>query len=184
MNLKKSVVEATKLYSFSSHLSRNGVKIGGLKSWTGGIEYDGFRFFPRHPDHKDPPYEPTKLFMVQRTKPFKGNEWKLKKILKEFDLHGKVGEISIVKNTTEVNKKLYKVKHLIKLTPIKTPYGVPDDGDLSAGNLSEDGTFVYSKKLIPDPERIQLAKDFQTEPSRLDSPTLVKQSRDRWLNPW
>lgn len=94
------------------------------------------------------------------------------------------GEVAIVRNTTKTNEDLYKIKHLIKVTPIRTPNGVPDEGDLGAGYLREDGTFIYSKKLIPDPQRLRLAEDFKTEPSRLDSPTLIKESRDRWLNPW
>ncbi|BES93430.1 ribosomal protein, L30 [Nesidiocoris tenuis] len=183
-SLKSHLVQANAFYGFSSHLFRNGIKYGARKSWTGAIEYDGFKFFPRHPDHKDPPVEATKLFMVQRIGPFKGNEWRLKKILEKYDLHGKPGEVAIVRNTTKTNEDLYKIKHLIKVTPIRTPNGVPDEGDLGAGYLREDGTFIYSKKLIPDPQRLRLAEDFKTEPSRLDSPTLIKESRDRWLNPW
>lgn len=44
----------------------------------------------RNPDHKDPPYTPTKLFKVQRIKPIKGNPYWEKEILKSLRLDGKV----------------------------------------------------------------------------------------------
>jgi large subunit ribosomal protein L30 len=44
----------------------------------------------RFPDEKDPPYEPTKLLMVQRVKPVKGNPYWDKKMLRHLGLDGKV----------------------------------------------------------------------------------------------
>jgi hypothetical protein len=44
----------------------------------------------RFPGQKDPPYEPTKLLMVQRVKPVKGNPYWDKKLLRHFRLDGKV----------------------------------------------------------------------------------------------
>ncbi|CAB0020597.1 unnamed protein product, partial [Nesidiocoris tenuis] len=52
------------------------------------------------------------------------------------------GEVAIVRNTTKTNEDLYKIKHLIKVTPIRTPNGVPDEGDLGAGYLREDACAV------------------------------------------
>lgn len=43
-------------------------------------------FHFRYPDFKDPPYEPSKLFRVERVKPLKGVPGKHKKILTEFGL--------------------------------------------------------------------------------------------------
>ncbi|XP_073977931.1 mitochondrial ribosomal protein L30 isoform X2 [Rhodnius prolixus] len=157
--------------------------MNNLKSWTGGIRYPGFNYFPRRPEQqKDPPLEPTKLLMVQRVKPFKGNAYWLKRILCEFKLDEKGGGLAIVKNIPEVNSRLYKIKHLIKITPIRTPDGVPDDP--SMGYLRDDGVFVVSKKLKPDSLRLKLTEDFQTDPVRLDPDTIKKQARDKWLNPW
>lgn len=92
------------------------------------------------------------------------------------------GGLAIVKNIPEVNSRLYKIKHLIKITPIRTPDGVPDDP--SMGYLRDDGVFVVSKKLKPDSLRLKLTEDFQTDPVRLDPDTIKKQARDKWLNPW
>ncbi|KAL1138818.1 hypothetical protein AAG570_008880 [Ranatra chinensis] len=156
----------------------------GLKSWTGGIKYDGFKYFPRFPEEKDPEYEPSKLLMIQRVKPFKGNEYWLKKILVDLRLDGKTGEIAIVKNIPEMIAKLYKIKHLIQITPIRTPNGLPDGNDLRAGYLKENGEFIVTKRVQPDEVRLRATHEFQTDPARLDSETLIKQSREKWNNPW
>ncbi|XP_014251457.1 39S ribosomal protein L30, mitochondrial [Cimex lectularius] len=173
-----------KLGRFLINNSVQWVQTNGLKSWTGGIEYDGFKYFPRFPDQKDEPYEPTKLLMVQRIKPFRGIPYYHKKILVELKLNGKVSDIAIVKNIPEVAETLYKIKHLIKIQPIRTPNGLPDEENLSAGYLKENGEFLVSKTLRADSERLQLTLDFQTDPARLDAETLVKDSRNKWLNPW
>lgn len=47
-------------------------------------------FSYRTKDFKDPPYEPTKLFRVERIKPMKGLPYWEKKILEEFKLGGLV----------------------------------------------------------------------------------------------
>ncbi|KAK9502442.1 hypothetical protein O3M35_011221 [Rhynocoris fuscipes] len=155
----------------------------GLKCWTGGIQYPGFVYYPRHPDkHEDPPYEPTKLLMIQRVKPFKGNAYWLKRILKELKLDGKRSDIAIVKNIPENNARLYKIKHLIKITPIKTPKGISDD--CTMGYLREDGVYLSGKTLAANDDRLRITEDFQTDPARLDADTLIKQSRDKWNNPW
>lgn len=44
----------------------------------------------RFPGQKDPPYQPTKLLMVKRVKPVKGNPYWDKKLLRHFRLDDKV----------------------------------------------------------------------------------------------
>ncbi len=48
--------------------------------------------------------------------------------------------VTIVKNTPMVNKTLYKVKHLVEITPITMPYGMPDKPE--NGFLKENGEFI------------------------------------------
>jgi large subunit ribosomal protein L30 len=55
-----------------------------------GIKYHGFTYYPRFPGQQDPPYQPTKLLMVKRVKPVKGNPYWDKKLLRHFRLDGKV----------------------------------------------------------------------------------------------
>ncbi|CAH1400901.1 unnamed protein product [Nezara viridula] len=156
----------------------------GLKSWTGAVKYETYTYYPRPGEEKDPPYEPTKLLMVQRIRPFRGNPKNHKKILYRIGLDGKCGEIAIVKNIPEICSMLYKIKHIIKVTPIRTPNGLPESDDLGAGYLKPNGEFIVSKRLNPDPERLRLTEEFQTDPARLDADTLIKDTRMKWINPW
>ena len=54
------------------------------------------------------------------------------------------------KNTPSVNKTLASVKHLVKITPITFPHGLPaDESDFHHCILHEDGRLEVKKKLDP-----------------------------------
>jgi large subunit ribosomal protein L30 len=52
-----------------------------------------------------------------------------------FNLFQK-SDIAIVKNIPEVNEILWKIKHLVKITPIQCPNGMPDEGDYEGTYLT------------------------------------------------
>ncbi|GLV43748.1 uncharacterized protein CBL_06928 [Carabus blaptoides fortunei] len=113
-----------------------------------GIQYPGFTYYPRFPEFKDPEYEPSKLFRVQRIKPVKGNPHWEKRILQVLKLDGKQGDVAIVKNIPENNAMLWKIKHLIKIAPITFPNGVPTEDDLDCTHLRENGELVVNKRKV------------------------------------
>ncbi|RZC36010.1 39S ribosomal protein L30, mitochondrial [Asbolus verrucosus] len=151
-----------------------------------GIQYPGFKYYPRYnfryPDFKDPPYEPSKLFRVQRIKPLKGVPYYEKKILEEFKLDGKSSEVVIIKNIPENNQRLWKVKHLIKICPITFPDGFPTD--TRGTYLKENGELCVMKTLESPDEKLKLTDEFRTKPDRMDGDTLRRDSRKKWLNGW
>lgn len=149
--------------------------------WNDGIKYHGFTYYPRRPDFKDPPYEPTKLFQVKRIKPLKGLPYWEKHMLKEMGLDQKLSDIAIVKNIPENNARLWKIKHLIEITPITFPNGFPDGK--SATLLKENGELIVKHINIPE-ERIEALDKFQKEVKRMDGDTLRRQSRLKWLSGW
>ncbi|KDR09964.1 39S ribosomal protein L30, mitochondrial [Zootermopsis nevadensis] len=149
-----------------------------------GIKYHGFTYYPRFPDEKDPPYEPTKLLMVQRVKPLKGNPYWDKKLLKHFGLDGKQSDIAVVKNIPEVNAILWKIKHLVKITPIQCPNGLPEEGDYEGTYLTDYGEFRISPRLKIDPKQIEATEEFVKDPRKFDGETLRKLLRLKWLNGW
>ncbi|PSN49928.1 hypothetical protein C0J52_07052 [Blattella germanica] len=151
---------------------------------NGGIKYYGFKYYPRFSDEKDPPYEPTKLFMVQRIKPVKGNPYWDKMILKQLKLDRKKSDIAIVKNIPEVNAMLWQIKHLVKITPIQCPDGLPEEGDLGGTWLNEHGEFRVSHKLKVEPERIEATNEFVNDTTKFDGETLRKLLRLKWLSGW
>lgn len=89
-----------------------------------------------------------------------------------------------MKNTPEMNARLWKVKHLIKITPIQTPDGLPEKGDYWGTYLETDGVFTISKKFLPDTKRLEATQDFEQLTKRVDKDTVDKNCRYKWLNPW
>ncbi|GBP72258.1 hypothetical protein EVAR_103259_1 [Eumeta japonica] len=73
---------------FSPNLSFSRSK--GYKA-PGGIRYPGgIMYYPRYPDHKDPEYQPTKLFRIERIKPVKHTPYWLRDILRRLRIDEEV----------------------------------------------------------------------------------------------
>jgi len=95
-----------------------------------------------------------------------------------------MSDIAIVKNTPEMNARLWKVKHLIKITPIQTPDGLPGKDDYWSTHLDTEGVFRVNKRLQPDAKRLEATNEFEKLAKRVDRSTAEKNCRDKWLNPW
>ncbi|XP_028176940.1 39S ribosomal protein L30, mitochondrial [Ostrinia furnacalis] len=148
----------------------------------GGIRYPGgIVYYPRQPDHKDPEYTPSKLFRVERIKSTKNFPWWQKKILADMKIHEE-GKVTIVKNIPENNMRLWKVKHLIKVTPITFPYGEPTKDDINYTILKENGQCIVMKTLEPAPKQIEALEEFHTDEKKMDSDTIKRDSRYKWNN--
>lgn len=138
----------------------------------------------RTPDHQDPPIEPAKLFRVQRIKPVKGNPYWEKRLLKELGLDGKQSDFTVVKNIPENNARLWKIKHLIKVSPVTFPYGEPTAQDIKHTILKENGECLVTKQIGPVEQRCKARQEYDQQPKRLDTDLLRKDARLKWLNPW
>ncbi|XP_034949084.1 39S ribosomal protein L30, mitochondrial [Chelonus insularis] len=143
-----------------------------------GIKYGKITYYPRNADHKDPPFEPTKLLMVQRVKPYKGNPYWEKYILDALKLNEIASDIAIVKNIPEVCAQLWKIKHLVKITPIYLPEKLPEDSDSVQTWLLDNGKFLLAPKV--DSAREKATVEFMNDPKRLDRETLRTELRKRW----
>ncbi|XP_050293393.1 39S ribosomal protein L30, mitochondrial [Anthonomus grandis grandis] len=172
---------ANKLFTFkcvtpSITVSRN---VGKCKfNWFNeGIQYPGFKYYPRNPNFQDPPYEPSKLFRVKRIRPLKGLPHWEKKILTEFKLDG--NDYAIIKNIPENNQRLWKVKHAVQIVPITFPDGFPKETDRTV--LTEYGELKIIKSIDSVEKRLQLADEFQKLPERMDGDTLRRNLRKKWL---
>jgi large subunit ribosomal protein L30 len=91
-------------------------------------------------------------------------------------------DIAIVKNIPEVNAILYKIKHLVKITPIQCPSGMPEEGDYEGTCLTEYGEFKVSPQLKVDQKQIQATETFAKDKRKFDGETLRKLLRLKWLN--
>ncbi|KAJ0180996.1 hypothetical protein K1T71_003081 [Dendrolimus kikuchii] len=148
----------------------------------GGIKYPGgITYYPRFPDHKDPEYTPTKLFRVERIKSSKHQPYWLKDILDELKIH-KDTRVAVVKNIPEMNAKLWKIKHLIKITPIIFPYGEPTLEDINHTVLKENGQCLVKKTLAPSENQIVALDNFHNDNKKMDSTTIKRDTRYKWNN--
>lgn len=86
----------------------------------------------------------------------------------------------IVKNTPEMNKILWEVKHIIKITPITFPYGEPQECD--QGYLNDKGQYILFNKLRTNDKRLEASHKFFKDPRRFEADTLKKKLRDIWLS--
>ncbi|CAH0722315.1 unnamed protein product, partial [Brenthis ino] len=148
----------------------------------GGIRYPGgIIYYPRNPDHKDPECTPSKLFRVEQIKSSKHHPWWQKRILAELKLN-EDNNVAIVKNIPEMNGKLWKVKHLVRITPITFPYGEPTEEDIKYTVLKENGQCIVTKTLEPEQKQIEALEMFESDPKKMDSTTIKRDSRLKWNN--
>lgn len=83
-----------------------------------------------------------------------------------------------------MNTLLWKVKHLVKITPITFPHGEPTEEDINYTFLKETGECIVAKEIKVDESRLQATEEFIKDQKRLDNDTLKRDSRLKWLNPW
>lgn len=70
----------------------------------------------------------------------------------------------IVKNTPDVNSQLMAIKHLVRITPITFPYGVPQgEEDFEHCHLNDNGQFLVVRDVTPKNERELLPVAPKTE---------------------
>lgn len=99
---------------------------------------------------------------------------------------------------------LWKVKHLIRVTPITFPQvkslpsynekcksvltvsfqGLPEDGDTAGARLQQNGQLVFIPKLKSDALQAATQSNFTDRPEHMDRETLKKQLRLEWIQPW
>jgi len=161
------------------------------KMYKDGITYPGFNYYPRFPDQKDPPITPTKLFMVRRIRPTMGVPWWEKDVIKILGLKD-AKEVAIIKNTPTNNARMWKVKHLIEVTPITMPYGLPDKAE--NGYLKENGEFVAINEIKSTqaaeefPEILQIEEAKKTYDNMFkkipDGMTLKNRLYNNWHHHW
>lgn len=78
--------------------------------------------------------------------------------------------------------RLWKVKHLIKITPITFPYGEPTEADINYTVLKENGQCIVMKTLEPKPEQVEALEEFHENNKKMDSTTIKNDSRHKWNN--
>ncbi|CAL4100299.1 unnamed protein product, partial [Meganyctiphanes norvegica] len=149
----------------------------------GGKQYFGFKYYPRYAEQQDPTdFEPAPLHLVTRTRCLKRKPWWDRDTMKLIGLGGKRSDVSVLKNNPENNALLWKVKHMVKVTPLRVPTNLPKDIDPKDCFIKETGEFYHIPKIgIPKEKLVEDAK--LTKPA-FDGDHLLKEARKRWQDAW
>ncbi|NXW43887.1 RM30 protein, partial [Nyctiprogne leucopyga] len=108
-------------------------------------------FQPRPGDHEKyggDPEQPHKIHVVTRIKSVVGRPYWEKKIIHDLGLD-KAHRPRLHKNIPSVNSRLKVVKHLIRIQPLKLPYGLPTEEEMSDTFLTSKGELVIKRRLEP-----------------------------------
>lgn len=117
-------------------------------------------------------FEVPKLFLVERLSPHYGLPYWEKDILillklleskadKKAKIHRPVGSVAIVKNTPFMCRMLWRVKHLVRVSPITFPNGEPREGEYTGTHLDRNGVFsrvphIDEKRVATEPNKKKL----------------------------
>ncbi|XP_068242065.1 uncharacterized protein mRpL30 [Palaemon carinicauda] len=147
----------------------------------GGVEYFGFKYYPRNSDEVDPPYEPSPLHLVTRVRSLKGKPHWEKDIMKKYGLE-RPSACAIIKNNPENNAYLWKVKHLIKIVPIKLPKDLPEQADPRYCFLKETGELIYNPNVTVD--EADFVEDEEIARTKICKTFIDAHTRKNWNYPW
>ncbi|XP_026151925.1 large ribosomal subunit protein uL30m [Mastacembelus armatus] len=108
-----------------------------------------------HEKYGGDPDQPHKLHIVTRVKSVMRRPYWEKEMVKHLGLQ-KAHVPVIHKNTPAVNSQLKFVKHLVRIQPLKTPYGLPAEEDMADTYINSKGELIVHHLLQPvEPKAIE-----------------------------
>ncbi|XP_053295742.1 39S ribosomal protein L30, mitochondrial [Pleuronectes platessa] len=108
-----------------------------------------------HEKYGGDPEQPHKLHIVTRIKSVMRRPYWEKEMVKDLGLE-KAHVPVIHKNTPAVNNRLKFVKHLVRVQPLKTPYGLPAEQDMAETFINSKGELIVRRLLQPvEPKAIE-----------------------------
>ncbi|XP_037646888.1 39S ribosomal protein L30, mitochondrial [Sebastes umbrosus] len=108
-----------------------------------------------HEKYGGDPDQPHKLHIVTRVKSVMRRPYWEKEMVKHLGLE-KAHAAVIHKNTPAVNSQLKFIKHLVRIQPLKTPYGLPAEQDMGDTYINSRGELIVRRLLQPvEPKAIE-----------------------------
>ncbi|XP_068124301.1 large ribosomal subunit protein uL30m [Hyperolius riggenbachi] len=101
-----------------------------------------------HEKYGGDPEQPHKLHLITRIRTFIGRPHWEKEVVRKLGLQ-KAQVPVIHKNIPGVNKELKVIKHLVRVQPLKLPYGLPTEEEMADCYINSKGELVICKKLQP-----------------------------------
>ena len=130
-------------------------------------------------------FVPSPVLLVERIKPLKGEPWWHKMDCERIGLGPweRSKKRVALPNFSYYNALLYRIKHLIKITPVEFPNGVPpaEEFDPNKAIVTHDGKFLYHPKIGEKSEN--LLSD-APDKIKIQTVTHTKESKSAWKRPW
>ncbi|XP_049585007.1 large ribosomal subunit protein uL30m [Syngnathus scovelli] len=101
-----------------------------------------------HEKYGGDPEQPHKLHVVTRVRSAMRRPYWEKDMVKNLGLQ-KPHVPVIHKNTPAVNNKLKVIKHLVRIQPLRTPYGLPTEQDMADSYINSNGELIVRRLLTP-----------------------------------
>lgn len=101
-----------------------------------------------HEKYGGDPEQPHKLHIVTRVRSTIRRPYWEKEMIKSLGLH-KMHAPVIHKNTPAVNNQLKCVKHLVRIQPLKIPFGLPAEEDMANTYINSKGELIVQRLLQP-----------------------------------
>ncbi|XP_077391923.1 large ribosomal subunit protein uL30m [Festucalex cinctus] len=101
-----------------------------------------------HEKYGGDPEQPHKLHIVTRVKSVISRPYWEKNMVKSLGLQKSHTPV-IHKNIPAVNRRLVSIKHLVRIKPLKTPYGLPAEQDMADSYINSKGELIVGRPLTP-----------------------------------
>lgn len=101
-----------------------------------------------HEKYGGTPEQPHKLHIVTRVRSTIRRPYWEKDMIKSLGLHKRFAPV-IHKNTPAVNNQLKHIKHLVKIQPLKMPFGLPAEEDMADTYINMKGELIVKRLLKP-----------------------------------
>ncbi|XP_061698615.1 39S ribosomal protein L30, mitochondrial [Syngnathoides biaculeatus] len=101
-----------------------------------------------HDKYGGDPEQPHKLHIVTRVRSTMRRPYWEKDMVKQLGLQ-KANVPVIHKNTPSLNHRLKFIKHLVRIEPLRTPYGLPGEQDMADSYINTKGELIVRRLLTP-----------------------------------
>ena len=108
-------------------------------------------------------FQPSPVFLVERVKTLKGEPWWHKMDCERIGLGvwARSSKKVALPNLSFYNALLYRIKHLVEITPVEFPDGIPSPEEFDPKNakVTHDGKFIYHAKIGEYSQVMNQSKD-------------------------
>lgn len=135
-------------------------------------------------DEEDMNVTPSPVLMVRKIKKLMNEPYWNKHYCEQIGLGRweKMDKLSFLPNLPSVGLLLHKIKHLVEITPVTFPNGIPEefDPDKDGSHLSPNGEFVVNQSYKVDLDEIAGRAEWM----KLDQSQIKIEANRHWRKPW